>query len=163
MAKTAAMSLIELMVLKQDVYTVLEYIGKKGSFQFQGKSFKDDKKVSFLHYDQLIDVIPSSLKEPFFVASVGGIEKVSILFQNAFHDPSLANNAINILSSYLIYIYPDEVSYTADQLVVIFGYLAKDFLRIRDNDLDKMCEEYELNKEDTLQEIIKIKKHIENS
>ena len=44
MAKTAAMSLIELMVLKQDVYTVLEYIGKKGSFQFQGKSFKDDKK-----------------------------------------------------------------------------------------------------------------------
>ena len=126
-------------------------------------SKKYDKKVSFLHYDQLIDVIPSSLKEPFFVASVGGIEKVSILFQNAFHDPSLANNAINILSSYLIYIYPDEVSYTANQLVVIFGYLAKDFLRIRDNDLDKMCEEYGLNKEDTLQEIIKIKKHIENS
>ena len=42
MAKTAAMSLIELMVLKQDVYTVLEYIGKKGSFQFQGKTFKEN-------------------------------------------------------------------------------------------------------------------------
>ena len=44
MARTAQMSLIELMVLKQDVYTVLEYIGKKGSFQFQSKKVSDEKK-----------------------------------------------------------------------------------------------------------------------
>ena len=46
MARTARMSLIELMVLKQDVYTVLEYIGKKGSFQFQTKKFSDSKAGS---------------------------------------------------------------------------------------------------------------------
>ena len=40
MAKTAEMRLIELMVLKQDIYSVIEYIGKKESFQFQ-KDFKE--------------------------------------------------------------------------------------------------------------------------
>ena len=55
MAKTAAMSLIELMVLKQDVYTVLEYIGKKGSFQFQGKKLSaaktEDSDKAVLDFD----------------------------------------------------------------------------------------------------------------
>ena len=40
MAKTAEMRLIELMVLKQDISAVIEYIGKKESFQFQ-KDFKE--------------------------------------------------------------------------------------------------------------------------
>ena len=35
MARTAEMKLIELMVLKQDINRVIEYIGRKGSFQFQ--------------------------------------------------------------------------------------------------------------------------------
>lgn len=35
MAKTAQMRLVELMVLKQDISKVIEYIGKKESFQFQ--------------------------------------------------------------------------------------------------------------------------------
>lgn len=42
MAKTAQMRLIELMVLKQDISTVIEYIGKKGSFQFQTKKRVDE-------------------------------------------------------------------------------------------------------------------------
>ena len=37
MAKTARMKLLELMVLKQDISSVIEYIGKKESFQFQTK------------------------------------------------------------------------------------------------------------------------------
>lgn len=42
MAKTAKMKLVELMVLKQDISKVIEFIGKKGSFQFQ----KKDKKTN---------------------------------------------------------------------------------------------------------------------
>lgn len=41
MAKTTEMRLLELMVLKQDVSSVIEYIGKKGSFQFQHKIADD--------------------------------------------------------------------------------------------------------------------------
>ena len=35
MARTQQMRLIELMILKQDITKVIEYLGKKGSFQFQ--------------------------------------------------------------------------------------------------------------------------------
>ena len=40
MARTAEMRLIELMILKQDISAVIEYIGKKETFQFQ-KNFKE--------------------------------------------------------------------------------------------------------------------------
>lgn len=37
MAKTAKMRLVELMVLKEDIDEVIEFLGKKGNFQFQQK------------------------------------------------------------------------------------------------------------------------------
>ena len=45
MAKTTKMKLLELVVLKQDILKVIEYIGKKQSFQFQSK-IKDKKMNS---------------------------------------------------------------------------------------------------------------------
>lgn len=42
MARTTEMKLLELMVLKQDISEVIEYLGKKGTFQFQSK-LKDKK------------------------------------------------------------------------------------------------------------------------
>ena len=35
MAKTTAMRLLELMVLKEDISRVIEYLGKNGNFEFQ--------------------------------------------------------------------------------------------------------------------------------
>ena len=35
MAKTTAMKLIELMILKEDIDRVLDFLGKRGNFQFQ--------------------------------------------------------------------------------------------------------------------------------
>ena len=35
MGKTATMKLIELMILKEDIDSVLEFLGKRGNFQFQ--------------------------------------------------------------------------------------------------------------------------------
>ena len=35
MGKTASMKLIELMILKEDIDLVLEFLGKRGNFQFQ--------------------------------------------------------------------------------------------------------------------------------
>jgi len=46
MAKTAQMRLMELMVLKQDIAPVIEYIGKKGSFQFQSKAGDDAEPLT---------------------------------------------------------------------------------------------------------------------
>ena len=46
MAKPAQMRLMELMVLKQDIAPVLEYIGKKESFQFQSKLGEETDSVT---------------------------------------------------------------------------------------------------------------------
>ncbi len=48
MARTTPMKLVELMVLKQDISSVIEFLGKKGNFQFQNslKESVDDNKFS---------------------------------------------------------------------------------------------------------------------
>ncbi|MBQ9207687.1 MAG: ATPase [Treponema sp.] len=45
MARTTAMNLVELMVMKNDIGSVLEFLGKKGNFQFQNHK-SDSSKVS---------------------------------------------------------------------------------------------------------------------
>ena len=48
MAKTAQMSLMELMVLKEDISNVLLYLGKSGNFQFQSWSINISSVLSFM-------------------------------------------------------------------------------------------------------------------
>ena len=123
---------------------------------------KYDKKVEFLHGDKLIEVIPSELDEPFIIPGLGNIDDVSSLFQNEYHDPSLSQNAINILSSYMVYIYPNKVNYSKEELLVVFGYIAKELLQSKDNDLDKLCEKHGLDKQEIKEEVNKIKVHLED-
>ena len=123
---------------------------------------KYDKKVEFLHEDKLIEVIPSELDEPFIIPGLGNIDDLSSLFQNEYHDPSLSQNAINILSSYMVYIYPNKVNYSKEELLVVFGYIAKELLQSKDNDLDKLCEKHGLEKQEIREEVNKIKAHLED-
>ena len=123
---------------------------------------KYDKKVEFLHGDKLIEVIPSELDEPFIIPGLGNIDDLSSLFQNEYHDPSLSQNAINVLSSYMVYIYPNKVNYSKEELLVIFGYIAKELLQSKDASLAKMCEKYHLDEQEIRQEVNKIKAHLED-
>ena len=63
MARTAEMRLIELMVLKQDISAVIEYIGKKESFQFQDseRDRPKDKKIHKFPSESTINT-PSLVK-----------------------------------------------------------------------------------------------------
>ena len=121
---------------------------------------KYDKPVTFLSEDGLTEIVPASLEEPFVIPGVGTIDDVSQLLQNTYHDPSLVQTAINALSSEIVYLYPRKIAYSKEQLIVIFGYLAKDLLKVKDNDLKKMCEQYLLNEEEVGLEINKIRKHL---
>lgn len=56
MAKTAEMRLIELMVLKQDIVSVIEYIGKKGSFQFQTRTGVENEKSSKKSSEKILNI-----------------------------------------------------------------------------------------------------------
>ena len=123
---------------------------------------KYDKKVSYLYFDKVIEVIPSSLMEPFLVPNVGNIETISAYFQNECHDPSVALNAVHLLSSYLVYVYPEQVNFTKEELLVIFAYLAKDLLRVKDNDLFTLCEKYSLDYDEVSQKTNIIKEYLKD-
>ena len=43
---------------------------------------KYDKKVSYLFFDKLIEVVPSELEEPFVLPNIGNMEDISSMFQN---------------------------------------------------------------------------------
>ena len=102
---------------------------------------KYDKEVPFLHYGEIINVVPAYLEDPFIVPGYSSLEEFSFALQSAYHDPSIANNALNIVSSYLLFTYPDKLDLTPEESLVIFGYLAKKLLKINIDDLDKVCEE----------------------
>ena len=102
---------------------------------------KYDKEVKFLHHDKIITLIPAEMDDPFIVPGYSSLEEFSFALQSTYHDPSICDNALNIISSYLLYTYPDKLDLTADESLVIFGYIAKKLLKINIDDLEKVCEE----------------------
>ena len=101
---------------------------------------KYDKEIDFLYHDQMIKVVPSSLEEPFLVKGFKSLEDLSYAFQSIYHYPSIALNAMQIISSYLLYYYPRQIEMTADEVLVIFGFLAKKLLQVNTDDLKQVCD-----------------------
>lgn len=115
---------------------------------------KYDKEVKFLHHDQMINVIPAELDDPFIIPGYSSIEEFSYALQSEYHDPSIADNALNVISSYLLYNYPDKLNLSAEESLVIFGYVAKKMLKINIDDLESVCEKKGLD-------YSKVSKHVE--
>ena len=115
---------------------------------------KYDKEVKFLHHDQMINVIPAELDDPFIIPGYSSIEEFSYALQSEYHDPSIADNALNVISSYLLYNYPDKLNLSAEESLVIFGYVAKKMLKINIDDLKSVCEKKGLD-------YSKVSKHVE--
>ena len=101
---------------------------------------KYDKEVEFLHFDKLAKVVPASLEEPFRIPGFKDLEELSFVLQAEYHDPSIAQNALHILSSYLLYIYPSKLELRKDETILVFGYLAKKLLMSKIDDLETICE-----------------------
>ena len=86
-----------------------------------------NKTFKFNHMGETIEVNPSTLKPPF----VGDdFEKIIKRMEEEYKDPSITQNAISILSSYLIYIYPDTVNLEEDELVDALYHLSCQYLQI---------------------------------
>ena len=100
---------------------------------------KYDKEVDFLYVSNIMKVVPSSLNDPFIIPDIGGLDKVSFALQSEYHDPSIAQNALHILSSYILYIYPKQIDFSLDEILIIFGTLAKKLLLTETNDLESLC------------------------
>lgn len=82
MAKTAEMKLLELMVLKNDISAVIEYIGKKENFQFHSKlkdsAAKDAEGEESLNIDShFYDSLSKAYTELGYDSSLAGIKDCS--------------------------------------------------------------------------------------
>ena len=102
-----------------------------------------DKKypleVPFLHFDHLIKVVPASLDDPFYVPGYHDVQELTFALQSAYHNPSIANNALQLISSYLLYIYPSKIDLNEEEIIVAFGYLSQKLLQITPLSLEEMC------------------------
>ena len=76
---------------------------------------------------ETIDVNPSLLKPPFVDDD---FEKVVKRMEEEYKDPSITQNAISLLSAYLIYIYPKTVDLNDDVLVDALYHLSCEYLQI---------------------------------
>ena len=123
---------------------------------------KYDKEVDFLQEGKMIKVVPSSLEEPFTIPGFDNLQAFSFALQSLYHDPSIANNAMNIVSSYIIYIYPNKISYSPDESLIIFGYLAKRLLQIDEDDLEEICISKKIDYAKVISEIAKIDQVLKN-
>ena len=123
---------------------------------------KYDKEVDFLQEGKMIKVVPSSLEKPFTIPGFDNLQAFSFALQSLYHDPSIANNAMNIVSSYIIYIYPNKISYSPDESLIIFGYLAKRLLQIEEDDLEDICISKKIDYAKVISEIAKIDQVLKN-
>ncbi len=123
---------------------------------------KYDKEIEFLYRDKIIKVVPSSLEDPFIIPGFTTIDKLSFALQSAYHDPSVAQNALHIISSYLLYIYPDRLDYSEEEIIVIFGCLAKKLLLIPIDDLEDVCLEKGLDYQKISKAINEIDEELRN-
>lgn len=99
------------------------------------------EEVEFLKGDQLIKVTPALLPEPFVVPGFKDLNAISFAMQKEYRDPTVMQNALQLLSSYLLYIYPDPLKLKKNETIVIFGYLAKKLLQINTDDLEEVCKQ----------------------
>lgn len=85
-----------------------------------------DQVVKFNHMGKVIEVTPSKLKAPFVDAEFSDL---SVKLMEAYKDSSLSMNALQILSTYLIYIYPEEVDYTDPMLIEALKIVTSKYLK----------------------------------
>ena len=123
---------------------------------------KYDKEVQFLHFDKLVTVNPSKLPDPFSVPGFDSLESLSFALQNEHHDPSVAQNALHVISSYLLYVYPSGLELEKEEVLVVFGYIAKRLLQIDTDDLADVCEQKGLDYDKISSQIREIEEDLNN-
>ena len=85
-----------------------------------------DKLVKFNHMGKVIEVKPSELKAPFVDEEFNDLSHKLL---EKYKDSSLSMNALQILSTYLIYIYPEEVDYNDPLLIEALKIVTSSYLK----------------------------------
>ena len=119
-----------------------------------------NKELDFDHIGQVIKVNPSQLKPPFVGAAFNALIKK---LQNEIRDPAVSEDAIQILSSYIIHIYPDEIPFADDVIIEAVRSISNEYLKVDDPDtLDERCQSKNISLDETKELIQRIKDCLDN-
>lgn len=120
---------------------------------------KLNQLVDFKHIDKIIQVNPSLVNPPFVGDKFNGlVRKLSIDFNN----PSLSENATQILSTYLMFIYPDELNRDDEVIIEALYQISSKYLQSKSEDLLTRCEKKNLDVEEVQHLIDDINFALEN-
>jgi hypothetical protein len=104
---------------------------------------KWDHPVKFFHNDAIIEVVPRDLTPPFVNDD---FKNVIVRMSNKYKDPVVLNNAIELLSTYIIYNYPTQLDIDNDEMVEALFELVTKYLSIKNKKtLDERCFEQNLD------------------
>ena len=121
------------------------------------------KKVSgvfdFKHVDEIIQVKPAELDPPFMGEWFNNLVKKLSMELN---DPSLSENAIQILSSHIMFIYPDKIDNSEDEIIEALYQISGTYLQSKKDSLEDRCAAKNLSIERVQELIDKINYSLEN-
>lgn len=89
---------------------------------------KWSEKVRFYHEDAVIEVVPKDLKPPFATLE---LKEVIQKMTERYKDPVIINNSINVLSSYIIYTYPNRVDFDYEEMLEALLEISIRYLEIK--------------------------------
>ena len=121
---------------------------------------KWNKEVEFKSKDSIIKINPSKTKAPFVGEPFNRISKRMI---SEFKNPTISDNAISIFSSYIIDIYPNEVTEEDDYLIASLYLLSCDCLQIKDApSVEEYCDSHKLDEDKVKKLYSRFAKMIQN-
>ena len=121
---------------------------------------KIDQELSFNHIGKAIKISPSKLEPPFIGDEFNEFVRS---MQNEIKDPAVSDDAIQILSSYIIYMYPEKLEIKYPLLIEALRTISEDYLQIENKmPLSIRCESKGINEKEVLELIQRIKEAINN-
>ncbi len=90
------------------------------------------KEVEYKSYNKMMHLNPSTLEPPFLG---NDFNKFALRIATTFKDPTLSDSAISILSSYIIYIYPNKIDYD-DKLLKALDYVSRSYMQMKLPDIE---------------------------
>ena len=90
----------------------------------------------FKHIDKIIEVNPRLLTPPFVGEPFNGlVKRLSV----EFNDPSISENSIQILSTHIMFIYPEDIPNTEDEIVEALYQVSSTYLQSKKENLIDRC------------------------
>ena len=113
----------------------------------------------FKHIDRIIEVNPSLLTPPFVGEPFNGlVKRLSV----EFNDPSISENAIQILSTHIMFIYPEDIQYSDEEIIEALYQVSSTYLQSKKEELKDRCLVKNLDQERVQQLIDDINFSLEN-